>query len=117
MRIIRPGQTTAVGSVIFFAIASAELDEAAKKDLDLTASRLVGKPEKIEVRGHCSAEITARSAGTDTGMMMAYERASAVMTYLVQKHQIPSNAFESLLLAIANGGGRECGRHQAKFSR
>lgn len=93
VRIIRPGQTTAVGSVIFFAVASSELDEAAKKELDLTATRLIGKPEKIEVRGHCSAEITARSAGTDTGMMMAYERASAVMTYLVQKHQIPSNRF------------------------
>ncbi len=93
VRIIRPGQTTAVGSVIFFAVASAELDEVAKRELDLTASRLVGKPEKIEVRGHCSADITARTAGTDAGMMIAYQRATAVMTYLVEQHQIPSNRF------------------------
>jgi len=93
VRIIRPGQTTAVGSVIFFATASADLDDAAKTDLDLTAGNLIGKPQKIEVRGHCTAEITARTAGTDMGMTLAYERALRVMRYLIDKHGIAANRF------------------------
>jgi len=93
VRIVRPGQTTAVGSVIFFSLASAELDQAAMKDLDLTAVQLLGKPQKIEIRGHCTAEFTARTAGTDMGMSLAYQRSSTVMQYLIEKHNFPPNRF------------------------
>lgn len=93
VRIIRPGRTTAIGSVIFFPSATAELDKAAIRDLDLTAEELRGKPQKIEIRGHCTAEITARTAGTNTGMTLAYERAVAVMQYLVDVKGLPANRF------------------------
>jgi len=93
VRIIRPGQTTAVGSVIFFETASAELDEAAKRDLDITAAELVGKPQKIEVRGHCNSEITSRTMGTDMGISLAFERSTVVMNYLMAQHNIPAKRF------------------------
>jgi len=93
VRIVRPGQTTAVGSVIAFDQASAALNQAAMTDLDITAKLLVGKPQKIEIRGHCSTEIVARSVGTDIGITLAYRRAIAVMQYLIDKHQIPANRF------------------------
>jgi chemotaxis protein MotB len=93
VRILRPGQATAVGSVVFFETASSELDAAAKKQLDVTASLLIGKPQKIEVRGHCNAEITARTAGTDTGMTLAFQRAMSVMQYLKYNHGIPAARF------------------------
>jgi chemotaxis protein MotB len=93
VRVVRPGQTTVVGSVIFFAVASSELDQAAKADLDLTAKQLAGKPQKVEVRGHCTAEITARTVGTDTGMSLAYQRSLNVMRYLVDNHGIPATRF------------------------
>lgn len=93
VRIIRPGRMTAIGSVIFFPSATAELDERAIRDLDLTAEELRGKPQKIEIRGHCTAEITARTAGTNTGMTLAYERAVAVMQYLVDVKGLPIARF------------------------
>lgn len=93
VRIIRPGRMTAIGSVIFFSSATAELDERAIRDLDLTAEELRGKPQKIEIRGHCTAEITARTVGTNTGMTLAYERAVAVMQYLVDVKGLPIARF------------------------
>lgn len=93
VRIIRPGRMTAIGSVIFFPAATAELDDRAIRDLDITAEELRGKPQKIEVRGHCTAEITARTAGTNTGMTLAYERAIAVMQYLVDVKGLPIARF------------------------
>jgi len=93
VRIIRPGQITAIGSVIFFAAASTDLDSAAKKDLDLTAEQLLGKPQKIELRGHCCAEVTARTAGTDMGLTIAFQRSVTVMQYLSKKHGIPASRF------------------------
>jgi chemotaxis protein MotB len=114
VRIIRPGRVTAIGSVIFFSPASAELDNAAKKALDITAEEFRGKPQKIEVRGHCAAEITARTAGTNTGITLAYDRAIAVMEYLSQEKEIPTSRFrvstagdsEPLIVGDANAVSR-----------
>ncbi|MGV3486750.1 MAG: OmpA/MotB family protein [Planctomycetaceae bacterium] len=93
VRVIRPGQTTAVGSVVFFEVATADLDAEAKHELDITAAQLLGKPQKIEIRGHCTAELTARTVGTDTGISLAYQRSLNVMHYLVEKHGIPAARF------------------------
>ena len=93
VRIVRPGQTTAVGAVIFFAAASADLDAAAKKDLDLTAVQLLGKPQKIELRGHCCAELAARTEGTSIGLTLAFQRSVTAMQYLVDEHGIPAARF------------------------
>ena len=93
VRIVRPGKMTAIGSVIFFDVASAELNEQARRDLDLTAEQLRGKPQKIEVRGHTTPELAARTAGTDRSLSLGYERALSTMRYLVDVKKLPVERF------------------------
>jgi chemotaxis protein MotB len=93
VRIIRPGQTTAVGSVVFFGVADDALDSEAKMVLTQTAEQLRGKPQKIEVRGHTSAEFAARTAGTDEAVMLGFRRASAVRRFLIDEAKIDANRF------------------------
>ena len=102
VRTIRPGQTTGIGLMMFFPVDSSELDQTAKDDLDSIAYQLIGKPQKIEIRGHSSAEISARSAGPDMGMTLAYLRAASVMHYLVERHEISVARFR-----IATAGDSE----------
>ena len=54
VRIVRPGQLTAVGSVIFFQIGKATLSPTARTEIKQLADKLRGKPQKIEIRGHVS---------------------------------------------------------------
>jgi chemotaxis protein MotB len=85
VRIVRPGQMTAVGSVMFFELGSDEVSPAAQTVIKDLANQLRGKPQKIEVRGHVSAEYAARTAGTDEAVMLGIRRATAVRRWLVEK--------------------------------
>jgi chemotaxis protein MotB len=93
VRIIRPGKMTAVGAIIYFSVASSELDDKAKQGLDVVAEQLRGKPQKIEVRGHTTAELAVRTAGTPRSMTLGYERAMATMRYLVDVKELPIERF------------------------
>ncbi len=112
IRIVRPGKMTAIGSVIFFEVASAELDARARRELDLVAELLRGKPQKIEVRGHTTPELASRTAGTLQAMTLGYERSVATMRYLVDVQKLPAERFrlssagdsEHAALGTASGG-------------
>lgn len=93
VRIVRPGQMTAVGSVVFFEVGSDQLNAASQTILDQTAQQLRGKPQRIEVRGHVSAEFAARTGGTDEAMLLAIRRAAAVKRYLVGQKRISADRF------------------------
>lgn len=93
LRIVRPGQMTAIGSVVFFEVGSANLDQAAQQVLRQVAESLRGKPQKIEVRGHVSAEFAARTAGTQEAMMLGFQRAAAVERFLVTEEGIQAERF------------------------
>jgi chemotaxis protein MotB len=93
VRIVRPGQMTAVGSVVFFEEGSDKLSKAAQAVIRTAAEQLRGKPQKIEVRGHTSAEFATRTAGTDDAVMLGFRRAAAVRRYLVDKAGIESTRF------------------------
>ena len=93
VRIVRPGQVTAVGSVIFFEMGSDRLGENDIAVLKNLASKLRGKPQKIEVRGHVSSEYAARTTGTDQAILLGIRRAAAVRRYLVDVEGIPSQRF------------------------
>ncbi|MCG8651158.1 MAG: OmpA family protein [Pirellulales bacterium] len=93
VRIVRPGQMTAVGSVVFFDMGSDRIDKEAEAVLHHVTERLRGKPQKIEVRGHVSAEFAARTAGTDEAVMLGIRRAAAVRSFLVQQEGIDASRF------------------------
>ena len=93
VRIIRPGQMTAVGSVVFFEEGSDKLTKASHAVIRNAAEQLRGKPQKIEVRGHTSAEFAARTAGSDDAVMLGFRRAAAVRRYLVEKENIAPERF------------------------
>lgn len=93
VRIIRPGQLTAVGSVVFFELGSEEIDQAAQAALKNVAEQLRGKPQKIEVRGHVSAEFAARTEGTDEAVTLGFRRAAAVRRILVRREGLESSRF------------------------
>lgn len=93
VRIIRPGQMTAVGSVVFFEIGSDRLSSEATNVLSQAAKQLRGKPQRIEVRGHVSAEFAARTAGTDEAMLLGIRRAAAVRRYLAEAEGISLERF------------------------
>ncbi|MEM6778800.1 MAG: OmpA family protein [Planctomycetota bacterium] len=92
VRIIRPGQMTAVGSVVFFEIGSDQLSDVAKTILQQTAQQLKGKPQRIEVRGHVSAQYAARTSA-DHSLLLAIRRAAAVKRYLTETENIPESRF------------------------
>lgn len=110
VRIVRPGQLTAVGAVVFFEIGSAQLDETAKRILRESAAQLRGKPQKIEVRGHVSAEFAARTAGTDEAMLLGFQRAVAVERFLVREEGIEPPRFRISSAADSEPMHRSGGR-------
>ncbi|SMP76983.1 chemotaxis protein MotB [Neorhodopirellula lusitana] len=93
VRIIRPGQITAVGSVVFFEVGSDRLSTEAQNTLRETAKQLRGKPQRIEVRGHVSAEFASRTGGTDEAMLLAIRRSGAVKRYLTEVEGLSPDRF------------------------
>lgn len=88
VRIVRPGQMTAVGSVIFFELGSDAITEQADQVIRDLAAQLRGKPQKIEVRGHVSSEYAARTSGSDEAILLGFRRAAAVRHLLVERERI-----------------------------
>lgn len=81
VRTIRPGRDTAIGGVVFFGEDNAILTDQARDHLRAIAEQVVGKPQKIEVRGHSSRK--PAPAG-QTHWTLASERAGVVKDYLVE---------------------------------
>lgn len=82
VRLVRPGDRTTVGTAIFFEDTTAALSNQNKADLRGISDLLTGKPQKIEVRGHTSQQLTPNTDGGDH-WELAYRRARATMQFLV----------------------------------
>lgn len=89
VRIIRPGDNTAIGTVIFFADGAIELDQASKDALDKEIQQMAGKPQKIEIRGHTSQQLAANGPEPLDAMDLGFRRCRNVMKYLASEHDIP----------------------------
>lgn len=98
VRIVRPGGNTAIGTVVFFNDGEVELSADGKMALDFEVEQLVGKPQKIEIRGHTSKQLGKIGDDPTDAMDLSYRRCRAVMKYLVNEHQIPP---ERIRLAAA----------------
>lgn len=78
----RGGQRTSLGIVVHFAEESTELDGEATRRLAEIVPLLIGKPQKVEVRGHSSRRPLAADSPYDSHWKLCYERCLAVMTEL-----------------------------------
>lgn len=83
VRMIRPGDRTAVGMVIFFAEDAVALNDEQRQELTLQAEQLAGKPQIIEIRGHTSLRPAERFTSYQDNWELAYQRCRATMNLLV----------------------------------
>lgn len=71
-----------VGGFVLFAEDSAELDDDAKARLRAVAPALVGKPNKIEIRGHATGRPLPQSSSYSDAWQLSYARSMAVYHFL-----------------------------------
>jgi chemotaxis protein MotB len=93
------GERTSIGTVIHFADDSAELDKEAQRRLAEIVPLLIGKPQKIEVRGHSSRRPLPQGSPYVDHWQLSYQRCLAVMAGL-EKLGVPP---ERLRLSQAAG--------------
>jgi chemotaxis protein MotB len=93
------GERTSIGTVIPFAEDSADLDAEGLRRLKEIAPLLVGKPQKIEVRGHSSRRPLPPGSSFADHWDISYKRCLAVMAEL-EKLGVPH---ERLRLSQAAG--------------
>jgi chemotaxis protein MotB len=84
VRIIRPGSRTTVGTVVYFREGEVALDEAQKAVLREQAPVLLGKPQKIEIRGHTSLRPAAPGEGYADNWDLGYQRCRSVRDFMVE---------------------------------
>lgn len=82
MLTMREGQRTGIGSLIYFAHGSDKIDPEAEERLKLLLPRILGKPQKIEIRGHASRKPLPSASEFDDTWHLSYARAMATMKYL-----------------------------------
>jgi chemotaxis protein MotB len=91
---INNGDRTSIGTVILFAADSSELNDGTKSQLDKLVPLIVGKPQKIEIRGHAarrSPQASGSNADTDA-WSSSYARCLCVLKYL-ENRGIPAERF------------------------
>ncbi len=83
VEIIRPGSQTAVGGVIFFTPGESLLSENNKVQLHRILGQILGKPQKLEIRGHTMYQLPSESPGFEDNWQLAYARCRSTLDYLV----------------------------------
>ncbi len=98
VRIVRPGEKTHYGTVVFFEEGSAELTEQCKQDLAVAVKAIGGKPQKIELRGHTSKRPLDADSAFKNHWDLAYQRSWNVLRQLVDLHKIDN---ERIRISVA----------------
>ena len=78
------GERTGTGTNIIFPEESAELDEAGRARLEALVPRLLGKPNKIEIRGHASRRPLPPDNPMSDPWQASYARCLAAMRFLIE---------------------------------
>lgn len=73
-----------IGTTILFAEDSADLDKEAKTALDAMTPALLGKPNKIEIRGHATGRPLPAGSPFADAWQLSYARCLAVYKFLAQ---------------------------------
>lgn len=91
VQIVRPGDRTAVGTVIFFQEDAVALTDEHKAILRDEARKLFGKPQKIEIRGHTTLRPAPSERGYADNWDLAYQRCRSVYRFLVDELKVDPN--------------------------
>ncbi len=84
VRTIRPGDQQTTGGVIYFAEGTSDLSEENKRQLQIAAEELGGKPQRIEIRGHTSRKPVDKDSPYRDSWDLAYARCHKTMEFLIQ---------------------------------
>jgi len=84
VQMIRPADQTHLSGAIFFDEFGSELTETHKRQLQIIAGEVGGKPQKIEVRGHSSRRPLPKNSQYRDHWHLAYDRAYKTMLFLLE---------------------------------
>jgi chemotaxis protein MotB len=105
--VLHDGKRSVTGTVIQFDETSADLPEAEKERLKELIPLFVGKPNKIEIRGHSTGRPLPKTAPFTDAWQLSYARCLAVMRHLEEKGIEPQRmrlsqaaAFEPATLSV-----------------
>jgi chemotaxis protein MotB len=82
--VIHDGNQSHVGTVLQFDEFSGDLDDVAKNRLSDLAPLLLGKPNKIEIRGHASKRPLPKDSTFKSPWEISYVRCLVTMNFLVE---------------------------------
>ncbi|NUQ62678.1 MAG: OmpA family protein [Pirellulales bacterium] len=82
--VLHDGSQSGEGTVVPFGEESAELDSLGKRRLNELMPQLLGKLNKIEIRGHASRRPTAPGSEPQEAWELCFQRCHAAMDYLIQ---------------------------------
>ena len=85
VQIVRPGDDSSIGGVIYFDEMSSDLTEDNKRDLIRIIEQLAGKPQKIEIRGHTSRRPVDPTSGLRDLWDLADRRCHSTMEFLIEQ--------------------------------
>lgn len=83
--VLHDGDKSTLGAMIVFNEDSADLDNTGKDQLRELVPMLLGKPNKIEVRGHSTRKPLPPGSPMQDAWQLSYARCQAVMKFLEQK--------------------------------
>jgi chemotaxis protein MotB len=84
MHVLQEGDRLPPAAVIQFEEATADLSNAGKQQLDGLLPMMVGKSNRVEIRGHSTHRPLPDGGPFADHWQLCYARSQAVMTYLVQ---------------------------------
>ena len=87
--VLQDGGQSHVGAVLQFSEHSAELDDVAQGLLQDLVPMMLGKPNKIEIRGHASKRPLPDDSDFKNAWEISYARCLATMSYLLEKGVAP----------------------------
>jgi chemotaxis protein MotB len=75
---------TAVGTVVGFADDGTVLDDEGRRQINRILPKLVGIPQKIEIRGHASRQ-AVKNGNEQAAWQLSYQRCLVVLQYLQEQ--------------------------------
>ena len=89
---INNGHRTSIGTVVLFATGSSDLDDENKRNLSDLVPQIIGKPQKIEIRGHSGRAVPQSGTTGPDAWGHSFSRCVSVLKFL-EERGIPAERF------------------------